>query len=312
MISIKKNKSKILRIVIGAVILLLILKWVGFNNVFTELQKINPLFFVLAFLIVFFIIFLNFICVKIFLDKIKKIDSKHFFYNYCYSWALGFLAPGKIGDFSLAYFLRKEFKPGQIVASMILDKGITIVLLSVFLTFFIFFFSPENLFWNVIFLVLLWGAIIFGFYSVFSLSKNNFLMRFIFKNVTPFFGVFHETLLSLAKNKSILLCNFVITFFRIILQGVLIFVLLLGLGEMAAPFIIILINSSSLIVSYIPISIGGLGIREGAFILFSQQFVVNLTTLAAALGYALILNFVAMVIIGLLYFKKTILSNTKK
>lgn len=301
-------KKTIIKILIAAGILTFILFRVGIAEIAIILSTINPLFLLLAYLTLFTILILNALNLKILFSPLKHLNFKKILKNYSLSWSLGFLTPGKLGEFSLVYFLR-DIPLGKSSAVIVLEKLITILILISFSLIGIFFFlkTPTIPFLILIFLLL---SMIFIIFSSFA---RGLVKRFVLRGHSSLFKGFSDTLLAYIKNrKKFLVSNAFFAGVRWFLFTSLTLFLFSGLNQEISFFALMTIVSLSSLVSMIPISISGLGLREGTFILLCSQIGIPVITSAAVSILSLILSYSVVFVIFVFLLRKTDFPNFRK
>jgi len=179
--------------------------------------------------------------------------------------------PGKLGEFSLVYFLNKEnIKIGHGAAISVIDKIITLVCLFLisFFGFFMFFSPLQSIKLIVISLVL------FAVIMILIVSKwnRNIIKKYILGKYSKKFAGFYSTFEFFFKHKKhILFIDFIITLIKWSINALIFYVIFLALKTTVPFLMVFIITSITVIISLIPITASGLGIREGIGIfLFSR------------------------------------------
>ena len=136
-----------IKIVVGLSILAILLYKLDLNQLLSTISQFNFTFLPLLVFIFIFSILIGGLNIKIFISALKEdVKFVRVVRHYITSWAYGLLIPGKIGEFSIIYFLKKEgvsIGEGTLIA--ILDKIITFVCFFVVALFGIFsFFSFKD------------------------------------------------------------------------------------------------------------------------------------------------------------------------
>jgi hypothetical protein len=271
----KKKLSTIFRLLLGVLILAILIYKVGVKEIYETLISINLSFLFVVIVVNFIPFFIATLNLKLLIDGIKKISFFKLLKYYILSWSVGLFVPGRLGEFSLIYFLRKEdidIGKGTVVA--VIDKLITAVTLS-FLTiaaFFVFFTAAE-----VVKLVgfLFVGFLLFLFFIVTEMGRG-LIKKFILRKFADKFKGFSETFFFyFKKKKKVLLINFFLTFIKWVLNAVIISILFLAFGVSIDFYYVLLVTSTTIIISLIPISISGLGVKESAAVLLFGQIGVS-------------------------------------
>jgi len=230
---------------------------------------------------------------------LKKINKNFSFLTltryYINSWVISNVLPARVGDFSLVIFLKKEkVKAGEGSALLFLNKLITLLVLLIFAAFGFFIFSNTNVLWillGVLILIILLG------YGILS-GKIGILANKFWKKIANFYKEFEETWrLYVLKGKKYLFGNFLITILTWGLASLQIYILFLAFNYHVGFFTVLVISSITDVLSFIPISISGLGIREtSAVFLFSR---VNVDSAVTASVYLTLLVIKYVIIIFL-------------
>lgn len=133
---------------VGLVLLAALYYLIGITRVIEKIASVNPFFVILAAALLVFSLVLSGLNVLISVWPFRKISFSKAVKYYFFSWSVGFLGPGKVGDFSIIPLLQKDgITAGQATASAILNKTTTVFTLF-FLSAFgvLFFFEPSYAF----------------------------------------------------------------------------------------------------------------------------------------------------------------------
>ena len=260
-----KKLNFLLRAVISILIISILVYKIGFKNIFSKIISIHPLFILLVLFIFLLSLIIGALNLYVLLFPLKKkIPFTKIIHYSILSWSFGLFIPGKIGEFSLIPLLKKEGIPiGQGTAISIIDKLITLITLSIFsvIGFFIFFDIKTAL---TLFLILASLTLILVFlltsHKIRNLIKKHILRKISlkFKGFSNLFSYY------LKKQKAILCLNFILTFLKWFVTSFTLYILFLTYNQNISWMIIFLVNSMLTIISLIPISISGLGVRESA------------------------------------------------
>jgi len=278
-------KSKIinfLKLAFGLLILFLLFYKAGFNGIYSSLSAMKIIYLPIVLLFVFITLILGNLNLKILFDGIKHIIGfwKLFRY-YMLSWAVGSFVPGKIGEYSIVYFLRKEkITIGESSAVSTIDKLSTVfslVLISI-VGFFIFFPRTDAIKMMVILVV---GFIILVFILV-SERIRKLIRKYVLRKYAPKFEGFSKTFFYLLKRKKrLVFLNFLLTLVKWFAQSATIYYLLLAFGSNVNIFYIMVVQAVFTIVALIPISISGLGVRESVGMALFVKLGAGITAVAS-------------------------------
>lgn len=269
---------------------------IGFKNIIETFKDIN-LLFVLIYLIFFFIfLLLGSLNIKLLINATNKEIRFIKIIKYCFlSWSIGLFVPGKVGEFSLIYFLKKENVPiGKGTVICIMDKLITVTVTSLIAVvgFFIFF-SKNDI------SILIFSLVLLFLLFIFSLTEKgrSLIKKYILKRYAIKFKGFSKTLFYLLKKRvGILFLNFSLTIVRLIVVGITYLIMFLSLGQNINLTYIIMIYAIGIIVSLIPVTPSGLGVREAAAVLlYSRVGVLSEVTITVYLFFNIINYLIASV-----------------
>lgn len=272
----------------------------GTEKIIQSLAVFN-LFYALPVLLIFLIVLLiSAYNVRILYDTHAALNEKDFLHNYLYSWAIGSIFPGKIGDFSLAYMVKDKVRVGESTAIILLDKLVTLLVLTVFGSLSIFLFFRGNDAMNaVLLLAAIWLA---GILIVLTSRGRNVLKMLMPKKVLESFAGFSSTMNSFLSEGKMRLClNLTLTLAKLLLQSTAFVLLFMGLGIQTGIVEIMLITSAATLLSFLPITMGGLGLREGAFAFLALQAGIPLKHSVSASIISTAINYLIVGAIALLY-----------
>jgi len=281
-----KNLSKnILKISVAFSIIIFLIYKIGLNNLISTLSSVNIL--ILSLIIPLKIISLLFttLNIKILLDIIKKkVTSYKLFIYSNLAWAIGLFLPGRLGEFSLSHFLQEEdYTLGESTAVALLDKISTFIVLGILsiLALIKYFNTTYAVKFAFIFLsMLIISLFLLANHKIRYLIKQKILGKYslLFHG---FYTSFKEILIS---HKKIFALNLLITLIKWGFSFLTIKIIFMSLGTPINFLDISYITSLSILIALIPISIGGIGVREStAIYLFNLIFIKPEVTLAAHL-----------------------------
>ena len=292
-----KKPGVFLRASIGIIILYLLIYKIDFNEVSKAISSLGIIVVFLFMLKYLFEKIMGAVNVKILFNALgDKISFLKLFMYSLVSYSLGLFSPGRIGEFSLIPMLKKEnIEYGNSALVFLLDKFITILSLCLFSIYGFLLFLPIN---NALAIFILLLLVIFasGFF-LFSKSIRRLVKKHILGKYSNKFKGFSKSLDVLLKEKrGALLANLALTFVQIIGGSFIFKIVFLHAGINMNIFIIAAISSAGRIISMIPISLSGLGVRESASVYFYSLLGVSSSIVG---GTYLISLFVYYVIAGI-------------
>lgn len=245
---------------------------IGLKNIYQTFLNLDPIYMVI-FIVMFFIIFiLGTINIAILLLPLKhNLKFSNIFKYYSLSWAMGLLTPARVGEFSIVYYLNRHKIPlGSGMAVALLDKLITMGIYLI-IGFFgiILFFYIENMY---IFLLLALLLFIFILFIFLSEMGRNLIKNILKQHATKFKGFSKTINIFIKKRLDLLFYNIIFTIIKTVLMALATYWLFLGF-KVHVPFWLVLVTYVlGSIVSFIPISISGLGVRESVVIVLYAKF----------------------------------------
>ncbi|MCK5282775.1 MAG: flippase-like domain-containing protein [Nanoarchaeota archaeon] len=260
-----KNKYwNILRLIFGLAILTLLFQKVGISKIIEVLSTIKIIYIFPIVLTYLLGPFMGSIALKLLFDKINiKIGNWRFFKHYLISQSIGLLTPGKIGQFSLVYFLKKDnnIEIGKSTSIILINKLITLAVISIFsVVGFVLLIGKTYAFNLAIALLIMFSTIIF---LLVSSKSREIIKKYILRKYAIKFRGFSKTFFKYFKSyKAALITNFVLTIISIFSGVVAIYLIFLSLGMDISIWIIYLVACMEMIIALIPITINGLGIKE--------------------------------------------------
>ncbi len=274
-------------------LLIFIIKRVGLNSILETFSSINLVYLPVVLGLYGITLILGGIKLWILLrslsDKIPV--SKALSYSML-SWAVGLFTPGKVGEFSLVYLLKKEnLEIGKAISVTLIDKSITLLTLLICSTFGMFMlFGLKYTFYLPLVLAVAGTA----FYLVMFFAEKINSERFN-RGLRNFRASLKEFL---KKHKTLLFINFILTLLKWSVTGVAFFVVFASLGSSSNVFLIIVISMTIIIINIIPITLHGFGLKEVAavylygMINIPEEVAVVSSLLFSLLAYAISVSFI--------------------
>lgn len=275
---IKKNTLlHIIKIVVSLLLLAFIASKIDWTEAFANLKKANYFFIILVFMLILLErVELTYKWNLLLWARGINISFWRLFWIYAISAFWGLFLPSSIGsDVAKSYYLIQEDNSEKaiIISSVLVDRilGILALLLLCVISLFI---SGDlvskiniKLYLFIILILFLIGLYLFQKKETANLL-HKLLNKIKFRSITEKIIKLHLSVLEYKKHPKTLLIAFVITFFVNITRVMIFYVIGLAFN-ISIPIIYYFIFIPILtVVIMIPISIGGLGVGEGAFITF--------------------------------------------
>lgn len=301
----KKFKT-LIKAAVGVLILLLLFYKVGFVEVYNSFLKINIVYIpivIVLFAIFLFLSALNFFVLTRGITSKMKF-SKIFKYS-LWSWGYGKFLPGKIGEFSLVYFFKKQgISVGQSTVIVLVDKIISFIVLFLIASLgFVFFLDVSAV--KVMLIVL--AAFIIAMLFIFTEFGRGLIKRFILRKYSKIFTGFSKNLFFLLrKNWWAVVLDFIITFLRWGIDFLLIYLLFLSVGQELSYLALSAVVAASSILALVPVSISGLGVRESVGVVMLYQLGIGAALAAGILVIETAISYIfALVVVFSHLFKKS-------
>lgn len=264
----KKHLFNVLRMLFAFLLLTFILIRIGPMNLFNTLLSANPFLVLLAIFFALFLILMNALAIDVLLKHIIIIPFLDFFKKYLLSWAFGTMLPGRLGDFSLGFLLRKKIPASKVFAIVLIDKLVTLFLYSSITLIGIFYLFTNNVILHTVSSIVIFWFILSAL--LFSKQLKQIVLGFVkkyFKDHTLAISYFSKTFFFLLnKKRKAILTNFLMSSIRLLIITTNFYLLFLSFGVQPNYSALIVIVTMVAILAVIPISLNGLGVREVSFI----------------------------------------------
>ncbi len=257
----KKTKN-LLKILFSIVIIYLLIRNIGLEKIWSALKSTNLWILSLVLPIKLFSLLLNGVNITLFLQAIgKKIRFWKVVVWSNLAWSIGLFFPGRVGEFSIIYFLKNEdVEFGESTAVALLDKMTTFFVLSVLSIIGVFYyFNPTSALWLAVILVVVMGANVAIFLNA---HLRGLVKEYLLKKYARLFKGFNDSFRKILGNKTMMIGNTLVTAIKWFFSFSAFSVIFLSLGAEVKVTDVMMISSLATIVSLIPISLGGIGLRE--------------------------------------------------
>ena len=272
----KKVLTNILRFIVGLIIIAFLIYKIDVNKVMGVMSDVN-LFFIFPLVLIIWVIVLlaGTINLKLILNSIgEPITFSGLLKKTLLSKSIGAFLPGRLGEGSLIYLLRKKgIVYGKSLVALVIDKLITLAVIGFFsiVAFFIFL-RDYALELSLIFIV----VVTILLFCLLSNKIRYLIKRFVLRKYAKLFAGFSKGLFYLLrKKKRVLLLNLLITVLMLVIVSLIIYLLFVYFGLYISPFFILIIHCVGMLSALIPISMSGLGIRESIVVYLYYQIGVE-------------------------------------
>ncbi|HAK87565.1 MAG: hypothetical protein A2077_06525 [Nitrospirae bacterium GWC2_46_6] len=292
----------IVKLSISAGLIYFLISKVGGRTIINHITRLNPLIFITACAAYLFMIWLSSVRWTLLIPR--KMETGRLFSIYMIGSFFNTYMPGIIGgDAVKAYYLSKELKSSSSRPDKFSDHTLSISIASVFMDRYIGF--TAILFISMAAFPLAFAylegtpvrwlmPIVLAVFTVGSIVVFKFRLgerfKFLFK-VYEYFRLY-------SKKRDVLLKAFI---YSLVLQGlniVVVYFLSVGLSLGISFFHIVVFLPIIILISFIPVSISGIGLREGAFVILLGTAGVS-PERSVALSLVWFLSYVTASLVGL-------------
>lgn len=283
----KDHLYYIVKLFLGITILIIIIYNLDINSLYLTIREFKLIYIIPLLLLYIIMHLISAVNMQFLLNPGKiKIAVLKLFRYILVSFSLGQISPGRIGEFSLFLFLKKEGASlGLSSAAVLIDRIITVILLGLFAIIgFPLFFNIEQSFRLSLIIVVVITLILLCIILLFSNTVRNSLKTLIPKPIRIKFTGFSRILRRYFKEDiRYTTYNSILTIPKIAVSALILHFILIGLDtHVSFPYVFIIYVISA-IISMIPITISGLGIKEGISIVLFQQIGVEAVVAGSAM-----------------------------
>jgi len=257
-----KRVKDLLKVLVSLVIIYVLIRNIGLEKIWLALKSTNLWILLLVLPIKLFSLLLNGVNITLFL---RAIDKKIRFWRIVVwsnlAWSIGLFFPGRVGEFSIIYFLKSEgVEFGESTAVALLDKMTTFFVLSVLSIIGVFYyFNFTSALWLAgILLIMMIGSVTI----VLNARLRGLVKEYLLRKYARLFKGFNDSFRRILGNRKMMLGNTLVTAVKWFFSFSSFSVIFLSLGAAVKVTDVMMISSLATIISLIPISMGGIGLRE--------------------------------------------------
>lgn len=277
-------------------IFFLISYFVDWNLAFSSLKNINSSVLLLSLLVTFLYPIIGAFRWREITNSFGiKINIWNSFKAVMVAFSANLVAPAKSGDFVKAYATNISTKKEKLGSAVISERIIDLISLGILGLLGSFYL--ENyllLIFNIIMLMGILGVLILAnlyfekLKLIFSSKISDLLLQSLLLFKAKRLGIVNTLFFSLL--------NWIV-------GGLQVWLLFLSLGENISPFIVLSIFPITVLISIIPITPGGLGVRESGFIFMFLPFIsTHVSTLVSLFYYIFVVLFLALIGVFFTYY----------
>ena len=272
----------ILRYFIGLALLALLVWRLGWTNLVSAFKASN-LFYIPVLVVIFLVIlFLNSIALHVLLiPVIPGIRCKESIIDYLYAWTIGCFLPSNIGQFSIVYFWHKRGLPtGSGLAITLLNKLGSLLWVAILGISGVLLFLPARQAMPSV-LIFIGLCILFMFFLV--VRPGRIFIRFIFKRFAGWFPGFYSSIDEyFVIHRRSLITSYLVVLCVWLVMGLNTLVVFKMFGIHISFWNVVTINAIVQLFALIPVSIAGLGLREGSAVFLYSLLGLPTATVGAA------------------------------
>lgn len=289
-------KGWILKLAVALLIFAAIFSRVGIDQVWDVALGANPVFFGLAFLTLVLSLFLDTINLKILLRPLAHIGTMKLFRYYLFGWTLGIVTPGKVGEFSISFFLKEKVKVGESTAVYTIVKATTVLALILFsITGFFMFLD----FWTALGLValfmVLWMLCILALLSDWG---RGIVKKYVLRGKAAVFEGFSDTFTGyLKRRKRLVILALCFALVRWTVNCVVVYLVFLTFGQAVNFSLLLALYPLATLATILPITFSGLGVREGIFIFATSRAGIAASLSTTVSLFMLVIDYTFVLII---------------
>jgi len=291
--------KKILKLIIGLLLLSLLFYKIGIKDITTTLSKTNPLILILISIPFILSFVISILKLQTLLKPIAKIEFKTLFKPYIKSWAIGKFSPGKIGEFSISYFLKDKITVGEGMSISLIDKVSMFITSALIASFgFLIFFGIKEMLYAITFATILF----IGFIIMMSSELiRGIIKKYILRKHQTLFKGFSKYFFKLLKHKEAIFMSSIYSIIKVFTFSGIVYFSYWALGYQINIFTITIIMSIENLIALIPISFDGLGIKQGTGVYLYNLIGISPIITAGRYVITLGINYIVALII---YFKE--------
>jgi len=278
----KETIVTIARYFIGLALLALLVWRLGWGNLASAFQQAN-LFYIPGLIAIFVaVLLLNGVALYILLlPVIPTITCRESIVYYLYAWTIGCFLPSNIGQFSIVYFWHKRGLPtGSGLAIALLNKLGSLLWVAVLGISGVFLFLPARQATPSV-LIFIGLCILFMFFLV--ARPGRAFIRFIFKHFAGWFPGFYTSIDQyFAVHRRSLLTSYLVVLCVWLVMGLNTLVVFKMFGIHISFWNVVTVNAIVQLFALIPVSIAGIGLREGSAVFLYSLMGLPAATVGAA------------------------------
>ena len=299
----RKALSTSLKVLVSFALLGGMVYWVGVEQLVVALRDLDPGLAFVSFLFQILAIIIGGLNVMILVFAVRPdLRKGPVFVAYIRTWIVGAVAPGRLGDLSLAHFLAPQgVTYGLGLAVVLVDKLITFLLTVLVGGVGILLYIGAR---QAALATVLGLAIALTLAVVFSNRRFRGFVRtrLLGKHSAKFAGFSGYVREMLSEHPGLLAANVGVTVVRTIVLAATVWFMLLAFGQSVRPLEVLFVQTIAQLAAWVPISLGGLGVREStSVVLYSSLFSLPAAPVLNANLLSLVLSYLKIAILWVIF-----------
>ena len=252
---------RVIRYFLGPLLLVILFWTIGLKQIWLLLTTTHLKFFVLAYLFFVLAVFIAVINLYVLFYPLQQIDPKRFVQYFFASRVTSLIFPGRLGEFSLSYYLKGEnINLGQGMAVVVTDKLITVTISMVLGMIAVSIFMKGQ---HITAFVLYIFLMMMLFVLLLSSRSRDFIKKWILRKYSHHFAGFSKTLFAYEQeHKGTVLLNMLFTLVRMVVLALSAKAIFLALETDIPLLTLILVSGLETLSNSIPLTVNGLGIKQ--------------------------------------------------
>lgn len=297
-----------LKAAIGIAIIALLVYKIGAQDVFGIIKSTSPLVFLIIAAGYLLNALLNSGSFYLILSSLGvSANYKGICLSFVKSWGIGSVLPGKVGDLSVVYFLKKKGINAKDSSAMYaIDKMVVLLFFLIIAMITAKLFLPLNAFYLLMAFLLILIAAFFIF-----LQYGGALIKKVFGKYSSYIEAFHSNICLIAKKPLLILILFIISSLRWLVLSFSMWLLLMMANEHVSFAYVFLFSVTANILALLPVTVSGIGLKEAAFVyLYGLIGAQTSIVLAVSIVYSFVT--IVLALIAVLFVWEEIISARRK
>jgi uncharacterized protein (TIRG00374 family) len=250
-----------IKALIGLAFLVAVLTSVNVDEALTTLSQAAPSLVILGFLVFLTVQIIAAFNIYLFLQSTSPTPFTKVFSATMYSLAAGLITPGRVGEASIAYFLKDDVEEAHSLAVVFLDKALTVAVLAFYASFAVTFFIPSS--YNIALLVGLVSILVAAVTCLHVIPRSFIHRATQWLHIRDHVDTFIDTVVHLSR-RPVTAVNTVVTLVKWGVTGIMFYALFLSVGVDVSLVYHVIFAAVMTLSSLLPFTVSGLGVREAA------------------------------------------------